>query len=152
MALGLVNLLILFHELHKVKKLFYIVNSYNVSDKKKQLILAISLSCLIAGITLLYFADKTVFAFAYFTSGAIVYMAAFVVLKSMRRYFFSFRLVLFDTVTMGVLVISSTYYPVNNFRIFSFYKLIGIYLIIGVLLLNAGILYILVNVVRRDLK
>ena len=70
----------------------------------------------------------------------------------MKKYFFSFRLVLADCCSIIVLGFTSSLYPILFYNISSFYQLIGIIFMTFIILANAGIVYILVNVIRKEIK
>ena len=148
----IVILTIVFHCHKKLQKLLLIINTYNISLIYKLFLLVFGFSYCIILITYLYFANKTIYTFIYFISGLILYMSTFILIKSMKRYYFSFRIVLFDCLTIIVIVLSSRYYPVNHFRLFSVYKIIGIFFMIGIILVNGVIVYILINVVGKETK
>lgn len=76
-------------------------------------------------------------------------MASFLIFKKMKKYFFSYRLILFDTTSIGAIALTNSYYPINKFWIFSTYKMFAVYLMLIVLIIGGGLVYILVNIVRR---
>ena len=104
------------------------------------------------GIPVFITIHKSVFTFVYFVSGLIFYMCSFIVLKKMKKYFFSFRLVFVDSCTILFIGVSSSVYPIMLYQIPNFFDIIGLILLFAVLILNAGIAYILVNVIRREIK
>lgn len=79
-------------------------------------------------------------------------MGTFVLFKKMKKKSFSYRLILFDSISIGTIALISYYYPINRFWISSQYKLIGVYFLVGILVIGGGLLFILVNIVRKEIK
>ena len=122
------------------------------SPKNALITFLLSMLICLMGIPVFITIHKNIFTFVYFASGLILYMCSFIVLKKMKKYLFSFRLVFLDSCTILFIGISSSVYPVMLYQIPNFYHIIGIVLMFSVLILNAGIAYILVNVIRKEIR
>ena len=120
--------------------------------KNAIIIFTLCLCICLMGIPVFITIHKSIFTFVYFASGLIFYMCSFIVIKKMKKYFFSFRLVFLDSCTILFIGISTSVYPVMLYQIPNFFHIIGIILMFAVLILNAGIAYILVNVIRKEIK
>lgn len=136
----------------KINAYFKKINNYKVYPKIKNVLKILILIICGLGIYLTLNIDKNVFVYAFFMSGMIYYMTTFIVLKSMKKHYFSFRMIILDCLTIGTLAISSAYYPVNSYEIPSMYKLLGVCLIIIVVILNGSLIFILVNIVKKEMK
>lgn len=126
-----------------------IISGFQQSRFRKYLLLVGSVGVIIGVLGILLSHPKNVTTFAYFMSGSIYYMVSFLIYSSMKKYFFSYRLVLFDTLTIATISVCSYNYPVNKFRMFSLYKMMGVCFIVIIMVMIGGLFYILVNVVRK---
>lgn len=139
------------HLIYKSMTLLQVV-SLERTRKTAMITFVLSMCVCVMGVPIFMVLHKNIFTFVYFASGLILYMCSFIVFKKMKKYFFSFRLVLADSCAILFLGSSSAVYPIMLYQIPSFYHLIGLILIVAVLLLNAGIAYILVNIIRREIR
>ena len=142
---------VMMHLFYKVKVLNRIIE-VNKTPRLRFIIFFLCLSICGVSVPLIVNFHKNVFTYAYFASGLIFYMASFIVLREMKKYFFSFRLVLADSFAILLLGVSSMVYPILRYSIANYYEMIGLLLMEVVVLLNAGIVYILVNIIRKEIK
>lgn len=68
----------------------------------------------------------------------------------MNKYYFSYRIVLFDCLSIFVLAICSKMYPILYYQIPNYYQLVGVYLLVIVLCIYGGIMFIVINIIKKD--
>lgn len=93
---------------------------------------------------------KDVTTYIGFASALIYYMSSFMILKQMRKVYFSYRGVLIDSLGIVLLSILSRVYPLMHYQIATYYNLIASLLIFTILQLYSFTIYILINVIKKD--
>jgi hypothetical protein len=120
--------------------------------KVRSMLLVLSYAILLLGLILYTNMHKDVSTYVVFASGLVYYMIGFVIFKHMktRAVFFSFRLVVFDSLSILLLVGCSKLYPILHYQIPNFYMLVAALLLVSMLLIYGGITFILINVIKYD--
>ena len=120
--------------------------------KVRSMLLVLSYAILLLGLILYTNMHKDVSTYVVFASGLVYYMIGFVIFKHMktRDVFFSFRLVVFDSLSILLLVGCSKLYPILHYQIPNFYMLVAALLLVSMLLIYGGITFILINVIKFD--
>jgi hypothetical protein len=137
------------HLYHKLKT--YLIQ-LNIRFNNKTRIWVYSICGLLICLSLYKFMyiHKDVSIYILLSTGPICYMCSFFLCRSMNKYYFSFRLVCYQALQIITLAIASKLYPILYYQALNYYRLFACLLILVVLLINALIVYILVNVLRKD--
>lgn len=120
------------------------------SNRARFLCIALVWGLSIVGLAYYVRIHKDVSTYIFFASGAIYYMTTFFMCSHMKRYYFSFRVVLFDGLCILVLAACSKIYPILFYQIPNYYQLVGVYLLVAVLWVYGGIIFILINIIKQD--
>lgn len=140
------------HLYHKAKTYWTALSIKYHNQALAKIVMGLSLIISIIGLVVYLKIHKDVTTYIGFAIGLIYYMVGFLVCAEMRkkRVFFSFRLVLFDGLSIMLLALCSKFYPILNYQILNFYSTIAALLIVVVLIVYGGITFILVNIIKRD--
>lgn len=137
--------------------LYYRLNTFLFPIKiryksKRAQIIVIILIILILFVSLYkyYKIHKDVSTYIFFASGLALYMSSFFISKKMNKYYFSFRLVILDSFTILIIGISTRFYPIMYYQIPDLYNIIGVLLIFLVLIIYAVIIFIIINIIKKD--
>ena len=140
------------HLINKIKVFNSIIEGYKVSMSSKNIITLVSM-VYFAGILIgLTWSRKTWITYGYFAFGLVYYMINSILLNTYKKHRFSFRIILFDSISIMTLSICNKYYPSFNYEIPTYYQLISILLMSNFLILAGGLMFILVKVLKGDVK
>lgn len=140
------------HFFHKVRVFKHIIFEYKIRYKKKLGIAFASFLYFIFAFVVLSWSRKTWITYGYYAFGLIYYMLSSVILNTFKKHRFSFRMILFDCISILTLALCSRFYPSFNYQIPTYYQLISIQLMLIILLLTGGLIFIMVKVIKGDIK
>lgn len=120
------------------------------SNRSRGIVLGLVWGVLALAVWLFVRIHKDVTTYIGFASALIYYMSSFMILKQMRKVYFSYRGVLIDSLGIVLLSILSRVYPLMHYRIATYYNLIASLLIFTILQLYSFTIYILINVIKKD--
>lgn len=101
---------------------------------------------------ILSLSSKTWITYGYYAFGLIYYMLSSVIFNTFKKHRFSFRMILFDCISILALALCSKFYPSLNYEIPTYYQLISIFIMLILLLLTGGLIFIMVKVIKGDIK
>lgn len=138
------------HLYHRWKTFLFPIKIRYKSTRARIIVMVLIILILILSLYKYYQIHKDVSTYIFFASGLVLYMSSFFISKQMNKYYFSFRLVIFDSLTILVIGISSRFYPIMYYQIPDIYKIIGVLLICLVLNIYAIIIFIIINIIKKD--
>ena len=140
-----------FHMIMKNKLLIISIRNSYYSTRISYLIITICYLLLCLCSLYLTKIHKDITTYLCFSLGMIYYMSSFLICpKSMKRYYFSLRYVMFDGLYIGLLVGCSRFYSILHYQIPNVYQLIGAGLLVAVLYIYALTIFISVNIIKKD--
>ena len=140
------------HLVYKAKVFNSIIEGYKVSLNTKNILTLVSVVYFVGVLFGLAWSRKTWITYGYFTFGLVCYMISSVILNTIKKHRFSFRMILFDSISIMTLSICNKYYPSFNYEIPTYYQLISIILMATFLILAGGLMSILVKVLKGEVK
>ena len=143
---------IIMHLIYKAKVFNSIIEGYKVSLNTKNIITLVSVVYFVGVLFGLAWSRKTWITYGYFTIGLVYYMISSILLNTIKKHRFSFRMILFDCISIMTLSFCNKYYPSFNYEIPTYYQLISIILMTSLLLLAGGLMFILVKVLKGEVE
>lgn len=150
LVLAIVSLLV--HMYFKNKIYFLKLSQEYRTKKTRNIVFVLYWAILGLGLWIFHKIHKDFSTYALFAGGAVIYMSTFLIFRSMKKFYFSYRIVCNDVLSILLLVICSRVYPILFYQIPNFEHLVGSYLLCGVLLISGLATYILINILGKDLK
>lgn len=138
------------HLYHRLKTFLFPIKIRYKSNRARVVVTILIILILFLSLYKYYQIHKDVSTYIFFASGLALYMSSFFISKKMNKYYFSFRLVILDSITILVIGVSSRFYPTMYYQIPDMYKLIGVLLICLVLNIYAIIIFIIINIIKKD--
>ena len=143
---------LLLHFGYKVKVYRNIIKGYKIATNTKIILSLVSVVYLVGVLLGLSYARKSWITYGYFAFGLIYYMISSLLLNTMKKYGFSFRMILFDSCSIVALSLCNKYYPSFNYEIPTYYQLMSVNLMVLVLILSGGLMFIMVKVMKADIE
>ena len=106
---------LLLHFGYKLKVYRNILKGYKISTNMRMCLGILSVVYLVGVLLGLGYARKSWITYGYFAFGLIYYMLSSMVLNTIKKHHFSFRMIFFDSCSIVALSLCNKYYPSFNY-------------------------------------